>query len=73
MFYIFLGSVFVALDTGVIQVYSHHQRGGYLNNFNAIHKTGDCILAMSTDRKNRYLFTGTAFGYVKIWQIQNYW
>lgn len=63
----------MALETGVIQVYSHHQRGGYLNKFNAIHKTGDCILTMTTDRKNRYLFTGTALGYVKIWHIQNYW
>lgn len=69
----FLGSVFVALDTGVIQVYSHHQRGGYLKEFNSSHRTGDCVLTMATDRKNRYLFTGTAFGYIKIWHIVNYW
>ncbi|XP_075152554.1 WD repeat-containing protein on Y chromosome-like [Haematobia irritans] len=65
------GSVLVSLETGIIQVYSHHYRGGFLKQFNAIHKTGDCVLAMSTDRKNRYLFTGTAFGYIKIWYIEN--
>ncbi|XP_053961506.1 WD repeat-containing protein on Y chromosome isoform X1 [Anastrepha ludens] len=66
------GSVFVALDTGIIQVYSHHQRGGYLKEFNSSHRTGDCVLTMATDRKNRYLFTGTAFGYIKIWHIANF-
>uniref|UniRef100_A0A1A9ZDE8 WD repeat-containing protein on Y chromosome n=1 Tax=Glossina pallidipes TaxID=7398 RepID=A0A1A9ZDE8_GLOPL len=66
------GSVFVALDTGVVQVYSHHQRGSYITEFNAIHKIGDCVLTMTTDRKNRYLFTGTAFGYIKIWHVKNY-
>ncbi|XP_011187395.2 WD repeat-containing protein on Y chromosome [Zeugodacus cucurbitae] len=66
------GSVFVALDTGVIQVYSHHQRGGYLKEFNSSHRTGDCVLTMATDRKNRYLFTGTAFGYIKIWHVVNF-
>uniref|UniRef100_A0A1B0FDX8 WD repeat-containing protein on Y chromosome n=1 Tax=Glossina morsitans morsitans TaxID=37546 RepID=A0A1B0FDX8_GLOMM len=66
------GSVLVSLETGIIQVYSHHQRGGYLTEFNAIHKVGDCVLTMCTDRKNRYLFTGTACGYIKIWHIQNF-
>ncbi|CAD6999267.1 unnamed protein product [Ceratitis capitata] len=66
------GSIFVALDTGIIQVYSHHQRGGYLNEFLSTHRTGDCVLTMATDRKNRYLFTGTAFGYIKIWHVANY-
>ncbi|XP_055855750.1 WD repeat-containing protein on Y chromosome-like [Episyrphus balteatus] len=66
------GSLLVALDSGTIQVYSHHQGGGYLSEFNAVHKSGDCILAMATDKKNRYLFTGSAFGYVKVWLIQNY-
>lgn len=67
-----LGSVFVSLETGVIQIYSHHHHGGYLDQFNAIHKTGDCVLSMATDRKNRYLFNGTAFGYIKIWYIENF-
>uniref|UniRef100_B7FF09-2 Isoform A of WD repeat-containing protein on Y chromosome n=1 Tax=Drosophila willistoni TaxID=7260 RepID=B7FF09-2 len=66
------GSVFISLDTGIIQVYSHHQRGGYMNEFLAVHKTGDCVLTMATDRKNRFLFTGTAFGYIKVWYIVNY-
>ncbi|KAH8409406.1 hypothetical protein KR222_002579, partial [Zaprionus bogoriensis] len=66
------GYVFISLDTGYIQVYSHHQHGGILNQFNAVHKTGDCVLTMATDRKNRFLFTGTAFGYVKVWHVINY-
>ncbi|XP_030383633.1 WD repeat-containing protein on Y chromosome [Scaptodrosophila lebanonensis] len=66
------GSVLVSLDTGFIQVYSHHQRGGYLKEFFAVHKTGDCVLTMCTDRKNRFLYTGTAFGYIKVWYIVNF-
>ncbi|XP_037949995.1 WD repeat-containing protein on Y chromosome [Teleopsis dalmanni] len=66
------GTLFAALENGMIQVYSHHQHGGYITEFNAIHKTGDCVLTMTTDRKNRYLLTGSAFGYVKVWHIVNY-
>ncbi|KAI8033049.1 hypothetical protein M5D96_014197, partial [Drosophila gunungcola] len=66
-------SVFISLDTGYIQMYSHHQRGGYIMKFLAVHKTGDCVLTMCTDRKNRFLYTGTAFGYIKIWHIVNFW
>uniref|UniRef100_A0A1B0G315 WD repeat-containing protein on Y chromosome n=1 Tax=Glossina morsitans morsitans TaxID=37546 RepID=A0A1B0G315_GLOMM len=65
------GDLLVALETGTVQVYSHHQRGGFITQFNAIHKMGDCVLAMTTDRKERYLFTGTACGYIKLWHIQN--
>lgn len=67
-----VGSVFVSLDTGEIQMYSHHQHGGIISSFKAVHKAGDCVLAMTTDRKNRFLYTGTAFGYVKVWHIINY-
>ncbi|KAH8263299.1 hypothetical protein KR044_006922, partial [Drosophila immigrans] len=66
------GGVFISLDTGIIQVYSHHQHGGILSQFYAVHKLGDCVLTMATDRKNRFLYTGTAFGYVKVWHIVNY-
>lgn len=66
------GSLLVALDTGVIQCYSHHKLGGFIKEFSAIHKTGDCIQCMTTDKKNHYLFTGTAFGYVKIWLLTNF-
>ncbi|KAH8392209.1 hypothetical protein KR215_003058, partial [Drosophila sulfurigaster] len=66
------GSVFISLDTGIIQVYSHHQHGGILSQFYAVHKLGDCVLTMATDRKNRFLYTGTAFGYIKVWHIVNY-
>ncbi|ALC39413.1 CG40551, partial [Drosophila busckii] len=66
------GYVYISLDTGIIQVYSHHQHGGILGQFLAVHKVGDCVLTMCTDRKNRFLFTGTAFGYIKVWHIVNY-
>lgn len=66
------GSLLVSLDDGTIQAYSHHKLGGYITQFSAIHKTGDCIQCMTTDKKNQYLFTGTAFGYVKIWLLTNF-
>lgn len=67
------GTLFVALSNGFIQVYSHHNLGGYLNVFNAIHMAGDCVTFMQTDKGNNYLFTGHALGYIKTWHIVNYW
>ncbi|XP_055371209.1 WD repeat-containing protein on Y chromosome [Condylostylus longicornis] len=66
------GSILVALKNGYIQVYSSHQLGGYIKEYNAIHKTNDYVMCMKTDRKEQFLFTGTAFGYIKTWLIENY-
>lgn len=67
------GTLFVALSNGVIQVFSHHNLGGYIDSFNAIHMAGDCVVAIISDEEDRYLFTGTAQGYVKTWMVRNYW
>lgn len=66
------GTLVVALSNGIIQFYSHHNLGNYIDSFNAIHKSGDSVVVLATDEKNEYLFTGTAFGYVKTWLILNY-
>ena len=53
-----VGTLFVALENGNIQVWSHHSGGGYVGCFFAIHVAGDYVVAMSTDPDNEYLFTG---------------
>ncbi|XP_050091715.1 WD repeat-containing protein on Y chromosome [Anopheles aquasalis] len=67
------GTLLGSLETGVIQVWSHHPDGGYRGQFNAIHMAGDRVIAMTSDASNRFLFTGTALGYIKTWYIENCW
>uniref|UniRef100_A0A182SDI7 WD repeat-containing protein on Y chromosome n=1 Tax=Anopheles maculatus TaxID=74869 RepID=A0A182SDI7_9DIPT len=67
------GTLLGSLDNGTVQVWSHHAQGGFKGNFNGIHMAGDRIITMATDKANRFLFTGTALGYVKTWYIENGW
>lgn len=67
------GTLCLSLDHGLMQVYSHHNQGGFIDSFNASHLAGDCVVSCATDRENRYLFTGTVLGYVKTWLVKNYW
>ncbi|XP_049548022.1 WD repeat-containing protein on Y chromosome [Anopheles darlingi] len=67
------GTLLGSLETGVIQVWSHDPNGGYRTQFNAIHMAGDRVIAMTSDASNRFLFTGTALGYIKTWYIENCW
>jgi hypothetical protein len=67
------GTVLTALSNGMILVWSHHTIGNCLGKFNAIHKAGDRIQAMATDKENKYLFTGTTLGYIKTWLLQKTW
>ncbi|XP_058055775.1 WD repeat-containing protein on Y chromosome [Anopheles bellator] len=67
------GTLLGSLDTGMVQVWSHHPDGGYRGAFSAIHMAGDRVLAMASDFSNRFLFTGTALGYIKTWYIENCW
>ncbi|XP_035778805.1 WD repeat-containing protein on Y chromosome-like isoform X1 [Anopheles albimanus] len=67
------GTLLGSLETGVIQVWSHDPNGGYRAQFNAIHMAGDRVIAMASDASNRFLFTGTALGYIKTWYIENCW
>lgn len=69
-----IGSLLVALSDGNIQIWSHHpETTSVKGSFNAIHMAGDQVTAMATDKNNFYLFTGTTYGYVKIWLIADYW
>lgn len=68
-----VGNLFIAIENGRIQVFSDHIIGGYINSFNAIHMAGDCVISFATDTENRYLMTGTAMGYIKIWLVRNFW
>ncbi|XP_052902916.1 WD repeat-containing protein on Y chromosome [Anopheles moucheti] len=67
------GTMVGSLDNGTVQVWSHHPKGGFKGQFNGIHMAGDRIITLATDKANRFLFTGTALGYVKTWYIENCW
>ncbi|XP_001655383.2 WD repeat-containing protein on Y chromosome [Aedes aegypti] len=66
------GTLLASLDTGRILVFSHHPDGGYMGAFSAVHMAGDRVIMMTTDSDNRFLFTGTYLGYIKIWLLENY-
>ncbi|KZC13993.1 WD repeat-containing protein on Y chromosome [Dufourea novaeangliae] len=67
-----VGTLLVSLDSGLIQVWSHHPGGGFLEAFSVIHSVGDCALSLATDPKNHFLVTGHNKGYIKVWHIVNY-
>ncbi|KFB35627.1 AGAP002309-PA-like protein [Anopheles sinensis] len=67
------GTLLGSLDNGIVQVWSHHPDGEFVGQFNAVHMAGDRVLAMTSDAANRFLFTGTALGYIKTWYIENRW
>lgn len=61
-----IGTLLVSLDTGLIQVWSHHQAGGFIETFNVIHVKNDCCLSMATDPDNEFLITGKLnFSFIK--------
>lgn len=53
-----VGTLLVALENGVIQVWNHHVAGGFITSFSAIHKAGDYVISMTSDLNNEFLFTG---------------
>uniref|UniRef100_A0A182QKI2 WD repeat-containing protein on Y chromosome n=1 Tax=Anopheles farauti TaxID=69004 RepID=A0A182QKI2_9DIPT len=67
------GTLLGSLDNGTVQIWCHHPDGGYMGQFHGIHMAGDRIIVMATDKANKYLFTGTALGYIKTWYIENCW
>ncbi|XP_044001681.1 WD repeat-containing protein on Y chromosome [Aphidius gifuensis] len=67
-----IGTLLVSLDSGLIQVWSHHQAGGFIESFNVVHVKNDCCLSMATDPDNEFLITGHVMGYLKIWLLKNY-
>ncbi|XP_076179717.1 WD repeat-containing protein WDY isoform X3 [Ptiloglossa arizonensis] len=67
-----IGTLLVSLDSGLIQVWSHHAGGGFLQAFSVIHAVGDCALSLTTDPENNFLVTGHNKGYIKVWYLANY-
>lgn len=65
-----VGTLLVAMENGMIQLWAHHPAGGYINSFFCIHGIGDYVLAMATDKENNYLFTGKL---LHITFLQNDW
>lgn len=41
-------------------------RGGLLGQFRAAHRPQDAVTCMAVDAKNLHLFTGDAYGYIKV-------
>lgn len=66
------GTIVVALEHGIVQLFSNHNLGGFIDSFHAIHMAGDCVISMVSDEANRYLITATALGYIKTWLICNF-
>uniref|UniRef100_A0A182NGA0 WD repeat-containing protein on Y chromosome n=1 Tax=Anopheles dirus TaxID=7168 RepID=A0A182NGA0_9DIPT len=67
------GTLLGSLDNGTVQIWSHHPDGGYMGQFHGVHMAGDRIIVMATDKANKFIFTGTALGYIKTWYIENCW
>ncbi|XP_011883535.1 PREDICTED: WD repeat-containing protein on Y chromosome-like [Vollenhovia emeryi] len=53
-----VGTLVVALDSGLVQVWTHHPAAGFLAAFSAVHATGDCATSLATDSENQFLVTG---------------
>nr|XP_033196517.1 WD repeat-containing protein on Y chromosome-like isoform X2 [Bombus vancouverensis nearcticus] len=67
-----VGTLLVSLDSGYVQVWTHHPAGGFLQAFSVIHSIRDCALSLATDPKNHFLVTGHNAGYIKVWYLANY-
>ncbi|XP_025155074.1 WD repeat-containing protein on Y chromosome-like [Harpegnathos saltator] len=67
-----VGTLFVALDSGLVQVWTHHPAAGFLGAFSVIHTVGDCATSLATDLDNNFLVTGHSIGYIKVWLLSNY-
>ncbi|XP_071645187.1 WD repeat-containing protein on Y chromosome [Temnothorax longispinosus] len=67
-----VGTLLVALDSGLVQVWTHHPAAGFLAAFSVIHTVGDCATSLATDSENQFLVTGHSVGYIKVWLLSNY-
>ncbi|XP_076748719.1 WD repeat-containing protein WDY [Xylocopa sonorina] len=67
-----VGTLLVSLESGLIQAWTHHPAGGFLQAFSVIHTIGDCALALATDPQNYFLVTGHSVGYIKVWYLAEY-
>lgn len=53
-----VGTLLAALDSGLVQVWTHHPAAGFLGAFSVIHTVGDCATSLATDPENQFLVTG---------------
>lgn len=53
-----VGTLLVSLDSGLVQVWTHHPAAGFLTAFSVIHTVGDCATSLATDAENQFLVTG---------------
>ncbi|XP_032671627.1 WD repeat-containing protein on Y chromosome-like [Odontomachus brunneus] len=67
-----VGTLLVALDSGLVQVWTHHPAADFLGAFSIIHTVGDCATSLTTDPENDFLVTGHSVGYIKVWLLSNY-
>lgn len=63
-----VGTLLVALDSGLVQVWTHHPAAGFLGAFTIIHATGDCATSLATDPENQFLITGFLFLFLRFFQ-----
>ncbi|EFN73429.1 WD repeat-containing protein 49, partial [Camponotus floridanus] len=67
-----VGTILVALDSGLVQVWTHHPAAGFLGAFTVTHAMDDCATSLTTDPENQFLVTGHSIGYIKVWLLSNY-
>ncbi|XP_020279085.1 WD repeat-containing protein on Y chromosome isoform X2 [Pseudomyrmex gracilis] len=67
-----VGTLVIALDSGLVQMWTHHPEAGFLGAFSVIHTVRDCATSLATDPENQFLVTGHSIGYIKIWLLSNY-
>ncbi|KAL2715937.1 WD repeat-containing protein on Y chromosome [Vespula squamosa] len=67
-----IGTLLVSLESGIVQVWSHHPAGGFLTGFSVIHTRRDSAISLATDPENNFLITGHCLGYIKVWYLANY-
>jgi hypothetical protein len=65
-------AMFLSLESGQVQGWSDHPAGGFQGAFHGVHAAGDYVAALATDLANRFLFSATTLGYVKVWLMTNY-
>lgn len=54
-----VGTLLIALDSGLVQVWTHHPSAEFLGAFSVIHTSGDCATSLATDLENKFLVTGS--------------
>lgn len=67
-----VGTLFVALRNGVVQLWCTHKVFSYVARFVAVHVDDDYVTAMASDSASKYLIASTDRGYVKTWYVVDF-